>query len=104
MSGIDRERMRELPDLLDEVCAEGGALVIEGAEALRQALAALAAAEAREAKLRAALELNARHADGIRGAVETNQVADKDVRGVAIMIRDRARAALTDKGDTDHDG
>ncbi|MFV1538732.1 hypothetical protein [Phaeobacter sp. JH204B] len=50
-------------------------------------------------RLREALGRAARHSDAIRGAVETNQVADKDVRGTAIMIRDYCRAALA-KEDT----
>lgn len=45
-------------------------------------------------RLREAAEKAARFADGIRGAVETNQIADKDVRGVAIAIRDDLRGAL----------
>ncbi|MFV1627977.1 hypothetical protein VWY34_15515 [Phaeobacter sp. JH20_02] len=40
------------------------------------------------------IERAGRHADAIRGAVESNQVVDKDVRGVAKMIRDYCRAAL----------
>ena len=49
-------------------------------------------------RMRETLHLIANFADGIRGAVESNQVADKDVRGVAVMIRDMARETL--KGET----
>lgn len=41
-----------------------------------------------------ALEKHSRWVDGIRGAVESNQVADKDVRGLAISMRDEMRALL----------
>lgn len=54
------------------------------------------------AEARAALEWSARLFDGIRGAVETNQVVDKDVHGTAISGRDAARAAartLTNGGE-----
>ncbi|WP_065325833.1 hypothetical protein [Tritonibacter mobilis] len=54
----------------------------------------ITALQAENERLRAAAEQAARYADGIRGAVETNQVADKDVRGVAIQIRNNLRAAL----------
>lgn len=40
------------------------------------------------------IDMASRHADAIRGAVESNQVADKDVRGTAKMIRDYCRDAL----------
>ncbi|MFV1539426.1 MULTISPECIES: hypothetical protein [unclassified Phaeobacter] len=49
------------------------------------------------AQLQAAREVigrAGRHADVICGAVESNQVVDKDVHGVAKMIRDYCRAAL----------
>lgn len=54
----------------------------------------ITALEEENKRLREAMERAARYADGIRGAVETNQVADKDVRGVAILIRNNLRAAL----------
>jgi hypothetical protein len=54
----------------------------------------IAALEAENQRLREVIGQAARYADGIRGAVETNQVTDKDVRGVAILIRDNLRAAL----------
>jgi len=57
----------------------------------------ITALEEENKRLREAMERAARYADGIRGAVETNQVADKDVRGVAILIRNNLRAALNGK-------
>ncbi|MFV1626814.1 hypothetical protein VWY34_14385 [Phaeobacter sp. JH20_02] len=53
--------------------------------------------DALRAQLQAAREVigrAGRHADVIRGAVESNQVVDKDVHGVAKMIRDYCRTAL----------
>lgn len=45
-------------------------------------------------EMRDMIEKHARWADGIRSAVETNQVADKDVRGLAITMRDEMRQML----------
>lgn len=52
------------------------------------------AALAENARLREVINTAANHVDGIRGAVESGQVVDKDVRGVAIMVRDNLRQAL----------
>lgn len=47
------------------------------------------------------MEKHARWADGIRGAVETNQVADKDVRGLAIAMRDEIHTLLSQIKESD---
>lgn len=98
MTEIDRESVERLATYCE---GPGNPDASEAASTLRALLARLAEVEGENARLRKVLELNARHADGIRGAVESNQVADKDVHGVAVMIRDRSLAALTEKGTDD---
>src|SRR5690554_2559701 len=52
----------------------------------------------RVGELEGALEKAARHFDAIRGAVESNQVVDKDVHGTAIAARDAARRLTGGEG------
>lgn len=53
------------------------------------------AAEAEVKRLREAISKAERAFNNIRGAIESNQVVDKDAHGTAVRARDDARAALS---------
>lgn len=84
MTDTNKDAIEASQALIDQLRADLDAVSRE-----RDALVAKTSA------MRETLQRTARSADAIRGAVESNQVADKDVRGAAILIRDQARAALS---------